>query len=244
VSDRDVELEQAAAGVDAMERDTLKRSWAAANIISQLGSPQRYVTTRLFLDYRYAWNADVVTAHIATTRRVQGGHVLYVRDSNGFGNVFIPGIPSRDYVRAFAIGYAQATSVRGYAEKANQYAVQIVLEISSLIGQIARTQPPRQYRLYGHSAGGMIAEIMGRSLAEAGASVCQIITFGAPKPGLPGCSLTGEPPIKVRWVNHGDPVPTLPGGHVGGRFVGMAVAGATPTFGVVAVLHPVGLRRK
>jgi len=224
-----------------MERAIIKRAWAAANIISQLGSPERYVATRLFADYRYAWEADVLTTHIAATRRVQGGNVLYVRDSSGFGNVFIPGIPSRDYVNAYAVGYAQAITARGYAEAANQYAVQIVIEISALLGQIIRTQPPRQYRLYGHSAGGMIAEIMAKSLAEAGASVCQIMTFGAPKPGLPGCALRGDSPIKVRWVNHRDPVPTLPGGHVGGRYIGMAIAGSTPTFGVVALFTTPGM---
>lgn len=68
-----------------------------------------------------------------------------------------------------------------------------------------------QFELYGHSAGGAIAELLAKALSRVPSfSVSRIMTMGAPKPSAAHRILEGPDVERLRLMIFGDPVPFLP----------------------------------
>jgi len=74
----------------------------------------------------------------------------------------------------------------------------------------------RAIYIYGHSGGGVIAEALASQLDKnLGIPIRELITFGAPKPGISGVTFNSIAATRIRWMNTNDPIPGLPFGRAG-----------------------------
>ncbi len=113
-----------------------------------------------------------------------------------------------------AIGYANTAQMREQ-QQANSTSYADAREVFEQFFQ-GLPLPRRRVRLFGHSAGGTMCEILARMIHDrAGISPESIVTYGSPKPGFRGACTEAPATTRRRWMNVGDPVPFVPTGNIG-----------------------------
>lgn len=110
-------------------------------------------------------------------------------------------------------GYVPLSEVQAVGGFNFQAAVEASTRFQPILEEFCAVAP--NLYIYGHSGGGVVAEVLSvlannRKWATHG----RIATFGAPKPGVAGCSGQNGSQDHIRWVNVDDPVPGIPFGRM------------------------------
>lgn len=139
-------------------------------------------------------------------RSIGGGVAL----GDVLGNTYIvfQGVTSAT-ARFLLYGWASESAMRRY-NGMNSASYQDA-EMRFLSDRNSGLSQTRNVYLYGHSAGGVVAECLALVLSELPfAGIREIISFGMPKPGLSQAPYERTGLRRIRWMNLSDPVVALP----------------------------------